>query len=44
MGAIYSASNDYTWGFILLAATAAVSAVVTATAVRRRADAPVVHA
>src|SRR5262245_4063125 len=40
MGAIYSAFNDYTWGFILLAATAAVSAVVTATAVRSRAHAP----
>ncbi|MHA6627322.1 MFS transporter [Pseudonocardia sichuanensis] len=37
MGLDYGATGDYTIGFLLLAATAALAAVVTATAVRRRA-------
>lgn len=36
MGAIYSAVADFTWGYVLLAATAALAATFTATAVRRR--------
>ncbi|WP_406003706.1 MFS transporter [Streptomyces sp. NBC_00829] len=37
MGAIYGAADDYTWGYVLLAATAGATAVFTATTVRRRA-------
>jgi NNP family nitrate/nitrite transporter-like MFS transporter len=40
MGAIYSVFDDYTWGYVLLAGTAAVATVVTATAVRSRAHSP----
>jgi NNP family nitrate/nitrite transporter-like MFS transporter len=39
MGAVYGAFDDYTVGFLLLAATAAIAAAFTATAVRRRAAA-----
>lgn len=37
MGAVYGAADDYTWGYVLLAATASATAVFTATAVRRQA-------
>jgi MFS transporter, NNP family, nitrate/nitrite transporter len=37
MGLIYGSLDDYTWGFLLLAITAALSGLFTATAVRRRA-------
>jgi NNP family nitrate/nitrite transporter-like MFS transporter len=37
MGLIYGSLGDYTWGFLLLAITAALSGLFTATAVRRRA-------
>ncbi|MEV6205196.1 MFS transporter [Streptomyces sp. NPDC051771] len=37
MGAIESVTHDYTWGFVLLAVTAAGAAAVTSTVVRRRA-------
>jgi NNP family nitrate/nitrite transporter-like MFS transporter len=37
MGLIYGSLNDYTWGFVLLAITAALAGAFTATAVRRRA-------
>jgi NNP family nitrate/nitrite transporter-like MFS transporter len=37
MGLVYGALHDYTWGFILLAVTAATAALFTATTVRRRA-------
>lgn len=37
MGAIYGVAADYTWGFVLLAATAAVTAVFTGTVLRRAA-------
>ncbi|WP_189940930.1 MFS transporter [Streptomyces aurantiogriseus] len=36
MGAIYGAADDYTWGYVLLAATAGATAVFTVTAVRRQ--------
>lgn len=35
MGAVYSATNDYSWGYILLALTAAAACLYTATTVRR---------
>ncbi|WP_307813253.1 hypothetical protein [Streptomyces sp. N35] len=35
MGAVYSTAHDYSWGFLLLAATAAASAAFTAITVRR---------
>jgi NNP family nitrate/nitrite transporter-like MFS transporter len=41
MGEFYSVLGDYTWGYVLLAATAALAGIVTATAVRSRAHAPV---
>ncbi|WP_418961614.1 MFS transporter [Streptomyces tritici] len=37
MGAIYGTADDYTWGYVLLAATAGATAAFTATAVRRQA-------
>lgn len=37
MGAIYGAADDYTWGYVLLAATAGATAVFTVTTVRRQA-------
>ncbi|MFI1332962.1 MFS transporter [Streptomyces sp. NPDC020845] len=37
MGAIYGATDDYTWGYVLLAATAGGTAAFTTTAVRRQA-------
>jgi NNP family nitrate/nitrite transporter-like MFS transporter len=37
MGLIYGSLDDYTWGFVLLAMTAAVAGLFTATVVRRRA-------
>jgi MFS transporter, NNP family, nitrate/nitrite transporter len=37
MGLIYGSLDDYTWGFVLLAITAAVAGLFTATVVRRRA-------
>jgi NNP family nitrate/nitrite transporter-like MFS transporter len=37
MGLIYGALSDYAIGFLLLAATATIAAVFTATAIRRRA-------
>ncbi|MFE0457541.1 MFS transporter, partial [Streptomyces sp. NPDC058914] len=37
MGAVYSTADDYTWGYLLLALTAAVTCVFTATVVRRHA-------
>ncbi|MFI8992563.1 nitrate/nitrite transporter [Streptomyces sp. NPDC053542] len=37
MGTVYGVTDDYTWGYVLLAITGAVAAVCTATAVRRRA-------
>jgi NNP family nitrate/nitrite transporter-like MFS transporter len=37
MGLVYGALNDYTVGYLLLAVTAAIAAVFTATVVRRRA-------
>ncbi|MEU2109924.1 MFS transporter [Streptomyces sp. NPDC019507] len=37
MGVIYGATNDYTWGYVLLAATAGVTAAFTATTVQRQA-------
>ncbi|MBD0292100.1 MAG: MFS transporter [Jiangellaceae bacterium] len=37
MGLVYGTLDDYTLGFVLLAATAALSALFTATAVRKRA-------
>jgi NNP family nitrate/nitrite transporter-like MFS transporter len=37
MGLVYSTLHDYTWGFILLALTAALAGLFTATTVRRRA-------
>ncbi len=37
MGTVNSITHDYTWGYVLLAATAAVAGVFTATVVRRRA-------
>ncbi|MEU3918241.1 MFS transporter [Streptomyces sp. NPDC029004] len=36
MGAIYGAADDYTWGYVLLAATAGATAAFTATTVRRQ--------
>lgn len=39
MGLVKGAVGDYTWGFVLLAATTAAAGVLTATAVRRRAHA-----
>jgi NNP family nitrate/nitrite transporter-like MFS transporter len=36
MGLVYSASGDYSLGYVLLAITAAVAGAITATAVRRR--------
>lgn len=36
MGVVNSVTRDYTWGYVLLAATAAVAGVFTATVVRRR--------
>ncbi|MFF5157695.1 nitrate/nitrite transporter [Streptomyces sp. NPDC000348] len=40
MGAVYSVADDYTWGYLLLALTAAATCAFTATAVRRRAMRP----
>jgi NNP family nitrate/nitrite transporter-like MFS transporter len=37
MGAVYGATNDYTWGYILLAVTAGAASAFTTTAVRRHA-------
>ena len=37
MGLVYGALNDYTVGYLLLAATATIAAIFTATVVRRRA-------
>jgi len=37
MGVIYGSLDDYTWGFVLLAVTAALAGLFTATTVRRRA-------
>lgn len=37
MGAIYGATNDYTWGYVLLAITAGATAAFTATTMRREA-------
>lgn len=39
MGAVDSVTHDYTWGFVLLAVTAAGAGTLSATAVRRRARA-----
>ncbi|MFF0428634.1 nitrate/nitrite transporter [Streptomyces sp. NPDC004520] len=39
MGAVDSVAHDYTWGFVLLAVTAAGAGALAATAVRRRARA-----
>ncbi|MCX4585782.1 nitrate/nitrite transporter [Streptomyces sp. NBC_01481] len=36
MGTIYGAADDYTWGYVLLAATAGATAAFTATTVRRQ--------
>jgi NNP family nitrate/nitrite transporter-like MFS transporter len=38
MGLIYGALDDYTWGFVLLAVTAAFAGLFTATTVRQRAQ------
>jgi MFS transporter, NNP family, nitrate/nitrite transporter len=37
MGLVYTSLDDYTVGYLLLAATGAIAAVFTATVVRRRA-------
>ncbi|WP_189936280.1 MFS transporter [Streptomyces aurantiogriseus] len=40
MGAVYSVADDYTWGYLLLALTAAATCAFTATVVRRHALRP----
>ncbi|GCB50769.1 nitrate/nitrite transporter [Streptomyces sp. NL15-2K] len=40
MGAVYSIADDYTWGYLLLALTAAATCAFTATVVRRHALRP----
>jgi MFS transporter, NNP family, nitrate/nitrite transporter len=40
MGAVHSVADDYTWGYLLLALTAAATCGFTATLVRRHALRP----
>ncbi len=40
MGAVYSVSDDYTWGYLLLALIAAAACAFTATVIRRHALPP----